>query len=158
MSHDHDPADAKAAKRLNQRYAQLMGREVMHVRVANQPGQSVTILGTAAQMHGPDGVCTDCHGRSGETVRAVQVEPARDEWDIFVAALRSAVDTAGEIHQGDVRPLIRGRIEPKHIGQFYRRARKEGLIKFLRKEQSNDEQGRNTHHDSPVYELKGTAA
>lgn len=76
--------------------------------------------------------------------------PTSDEWAIFLAALRTATRD-GEIHQGNVRPLIRGRVAPKLIGSFYRKAKAQDLIEQVRKEQSDDTAGRNTHHDSPVY-------
>lgn len=87
------------------------------------------------------------------------------EWAIFTAALASAArpgrheDCAiGErhVHQDNVRPRIRGRIEPKHIGGLYRRAKQERLLVHIGKEPSGDSEGRNTHHDSPVYALRGT--
>lgn len=80
-----------------------------------------------------------------------------DEWSIFTAALRQVARPNGEVHQDDVRPLIRGRIEAKHIGMLYRRAKSEHLLTYLRKEPSGDVAGRNTHHDSPVYQLRAVA-
>jgi hypothetical protein len=79
--------------------------------------------------------------------------PEGGEWAIFLDALRHAARD-GDIHQKDVRPLIRGRIQHKHIGQLYRRAKKEGVLTQVGKEPSKDFQGRNTHHDSPVYALR----
>ena len=83
----------------------------------------------------------------------------KDEWTLFRAALRQAVTEAndGRVHQHLVRPLIRGRIEPKRIGQQYTRAKREGLLVQVDKEPSKDSAGRNTHHDSPVYELRAAA-
>lgn len=75
-----------------------------------------------------------------------------DEWSVFRAALRSAAKD-GRVHQADVRPLIRGRIEPKHIGLAYRRAVREGLLTEVSRERSNDEAGRNTNKWEPVYEV-----
>ena len=86
------------------------------------------------------------------------------EWVIFTTALSSATCrkrcdvTCIHIHQDDVRPLIKGRIEPKHIGQLYKRAKTEGLLRPIGKERSGDVEGRNTHHDSPVYALSRRAA
>lgn len=81
------------------------------------------------------------------------------EWAIFVRALRSVVRDDGSIHQRDVRPLIRGRIEPKHIGGLYVRARKGGLIRDTRrKEPSGDHAGRNGDKESRVYEWTGAAS
>lgn len=79
-----------------------------------------------------------------------------DEWSIFTAALRQAA-VNGVVHQDKVRPLIKGRVFHKHVGQFYARARREGLLTLLTEEQSKDHAGRNTHHKSPVYELRSAA-
>ncbi|MGZ4521033.1 MAG: hypothetical protein ACXVGA_06770 [Mycobacteriaceae bacterium] len=79
-----------------------------------------------------------------------------DEWQIFLTAVRS-VARGGRVHQGDVRPLLRGRVQPKHVGQLYARAKREGLLIPVGKEPSNDTAGRNTHHDSPIYELRSAA-
>lgn len=79
-----------------------------------------------------------------------------DEWKIFTAALR-AVAVGGRVHQAAVRPRIRGRIKPKHIGQMYARARREGLLVEVTREKSDDTAGRNTHHLEPVYELRDAA-
>ena len=49
------------------------------------------------------------------------------------------------------------RVAPKRIGQFYARAKREALLVQVGKEPSNDRQGRNTHHDSPIYELRKAA-
>ncbi len=79
------------------------------------------------------------------------------EWRLFVGALQQVVRPDGRVHQHDVRPLIRGRVAPKRIGQFYARAKREELLVQVGKEPSNDRQGRNTHHDSPIYELRKAA-
>lgn len=94
----------------------------------------------ATQGHGPD---------------CAPIAPA-DEWTTFLTVLREvAVD--GVVHQKDVRPKIRGRIYHKHIGQLYKRARNEGVLVQIDKEPSGDVVGKNTHHDSPVYQLRGAA-
>ena len=55
---------------------------------------------------------------------------------------------------GDVRPLIRGRIAPKHIGSLYRRARSEGLLVDTGQlEPSTDAAGRNTDKQSRIYRV-----
>ena len=79
-----------------------------------------------------------------------------DEWAVFTAALVSAAKD-GRVHQADVRPHIRGRIEPKHIGTLYRRARAEGLIREVDHERSDDIAGKNAGRLEPVYELRGAA-
>jgi hypothetical protein len=78
------------------------------------------------------------------------------EWAVFVAALRAAskARTDGRVHQSAVRPLIRGRIQPKHIGQSYKRAIREGLLTPVDHEKSDDEIGGNSHRLEPVYELR----
>jgi hypothetical protein len=75
------------------------------------------------------------------------------EWGIFVAALKQvAVD--GIVHQSAMRRLIRGRIEPKHVGTFYRRAKAEGLIRDTgEREPSDDVAGRNQDKLDRVYAL-----
>lgn len=80
------------------------------------------------------------------------------EWLIFTTALQRAA-RGGEVHQGDVRPMIRGKVAPKRIGQFYRRARAEGLIEDTgRREQSNDFAGRNTDKLDRIYAWRGQTA
>lgn len=79
------------------------------------------------------------------------------EWLTFTRALRSAVRDDGRVHQADVRPLIRGRIEPKHIGTLYRRARTEGLLREVAHERSDDTEGRNAGRLEPVYQYRGAA-
>lgn len=74
------------------------------------------------------------------------------EWATFVAALKAARGADGSISQTRVRPLIRGRIEPKHIGTLYRRAVAEHLIKVAGWEPSTDATGRNTDKPQRTYE------
>lgn len=76
-----------------------------------------------------------------------------DEWQVFTAALRQvAVD--GIVHQSAMRRLIRGRIEPKHVGTFYRRAKAEGLIRDTgEREPSDDAAGRNSDKLDRIYAL-----
>lgn len=104
--------------------------------------------------------CSDCGAHEA-------TQPHRDdcrlgtaetsEWAIFRAALRKAARDDGSVHQADVRPLIRGRIEPKHIGTLYRRARTEGLLREIDHERSDDLAGRNAGRLEPVYELRSAA-
>lgn len=77
------------------------------------------------------------------------------EWQVFVRVLKSVKRPDGTIHPGDVRPLIRGRIEHKHIGQLYRRAVGEKILEFTgRREPSNDTVGRNTDKLDRIYILR----
>ena len=75
-----------------------------------------------------------------------------DEWVIFLAALGTAT-RSGQVHQADVRPLIRGRIEPKHVGTLYRRAKAEGLLREAGHERSDDVVGKNAGRLEPFYEV-----
>ena len=59
--HPHEPRTGKERKALGQLFAQLMGRELMHVRVDyGDQRQWVKVVGSVSQMHGPQGVCTCC--------------------------------------------------------------------------------------------------
>ena len=78
-----------------------------------------------------------------------------NEWSVFVAAVRQVVRPDGTVRANDVRPLIRGRIFHKRIGGYYNRAVNEGLLERLGYEDSADTQGRNTHHGSGVFRLRG---
>ena len=81
---------------------------------------------------------------------------ADDEWAIFRRALSQAVDSDGVVRQGAVRPLIRS-IPPRKVGPCYARAKREGLLVEVGREQSTDLAGKNGHHWSPVYELRSAA-
>ena len=118
-------------------------------------GRCGHVLDQAAVMVG-DTTCTDCRTSQILVAQRAGKPPVireTEEWRVFVDALRRAAKD-GEVHQDDVRALIRGRIYHKHIGQLYARARRDGVLVPLRKEQSGDKEGRNTHHASPVYELR----
>lgn len=78
------------------------------------------------------------------------------EWEIFLTAIRTA-ELGGLVHQSDVRPLIRGRINPNSIGACYRRARTECLLVEVDHERSDDVLGRNSHRLEPVYRLAGAS-
>lgn len=74
------------------------------------------------------------------------------EYVLFVSALKAATRSDGTIHQADVRPAIRGRIEPKHVGTLYRRAKSDGLIADTgQREPSNDTAGRNGDKLDRIY-------
>lgn len=78
------------------------------------------------------------------------------EWPFFVSVLRKVVRADGTVHQGDVRPLIRGRIPAKHIGTLYKRARNEGVIVETGDwERSTDVEGRNSDKRCRIYRLAG---
>lgn len=75
------------------------------------------------------------------------------EWRLFVAAVRQAVRDDLTVHQCDMRPLLRGRMEPKHIGLAWRRARRTGLLREVGHERSDDTEGRNAGRMEPYYRL-----
>lgn len=61
----HDPPTRKAQALLRSRFAQLMDRSIVHVRVDySDQRQLLTIHGTARDLHGPRGVCRDGCPRS----------------------------------------------------------------------------------------------
>ena len=80
------------------------------------------------------------------------------EWTIFRTAVKQAVRPDGTVHQAEMRPLIRGRIQPKSIGRLYRRAKAEGLLSDTGiREPSNDDVGRNTDKLDRIYSLRSAA-
>lgn len=100
--------------------------------------------------------CSDCgyHPSQGHGPECAPVAPA-SEWQTFLAALRSSVRD-GRISQTDVRPKIRGVVEPKHVGTLYRRAVAEGLIRQDGWEDSTDFAGRNGDKVQRVYRWLGS--
>lgn len=90
-------------------------------------------------------LCPDC----------TPVAPAvlTDEREVFLAACRQVTRPDGTIHANDLRPILRGRIFHKRIGQLYRElAPRDGRGPLVRlgSEDSTDTTGRNTHHGSAV--------
>ena len=82
-------------------------------------------------------------------------ECEHSDWHVFVRAVRAAARDDGTVHQSDVRPRIRGRIEPKRIGTLYRRAKAEGLLRDTGQvEPSTDVAGRNGDKLSRIYALR----
>lgn len=73
--------------------------------------------------------------------------------EIFRRALRQAVRPDGTVHACDVRPLVRDRIEPKHIATQWRTARQDGLIEEIGHERSDDTRGKNAGRMEPYYLL-----
>jgi hypothetical protein len=82
------------------------------------------------------------------------------DWVVFRDALLAVADKQGVIHQSAMRRLIRGRVPSKSIGQFYRRAKSEGLIVDTgEREPSDDVAGRNSDKLDRVYRVgSGVAA
>ena len=103
------------------------------------------------------GRCQTCAYHVATQGHGSECSEQPSEWHTFTAALRTAVRDDGTVHACDVRPLVRGRIEPKHIGQSWRRARNEGLLVEVGHERSDDDQGRNRGRMEPYYELRTAA-
>lgn len=80
------------------------------------------------------------------------------EWAVFVAALKQARKPDGSVHVNDVRPLIKGRITSKHIGQLWQKARREYLLKLIGHEDSTDVAGKNADKIARVYRWIGAAS
>jgi hypothetical protein len=59
-------SDARKSKAANSQFYRLMDRTDFHIRVPNQRGLGLSLIGHAVDLHGPEGCCTCCHGR-GET-------------------------------------------------------------------------------------------
>lgn len=76
------------------------------------------------------------------------------EWDRFVRVLRTvAAEHDGTVDWTHVRPLLRGRIYHKHIGQLTGRAKRAGLLIEAGVHRSRDELGKNAGRYEPVYRL-----
>ena len=83
---------------------------------------------------------------------------APDEWAVLVAAVNKvAAEHDGEVDWTHVRPIIRGRIEPKHVGTLVRRARREGLLIEDHFDRSEDVVGKNAGRMEPKYRIGTTA-
>lgn len=103
--------------------------------------------------------CTDCARAALHKARRgtrATVVPRDDVWALFVAALHQAA-RGGVVRQNDVRPLIRGRINPKTIGRLYSRAKREGLLVEAGFDESRDHEGKNAGRLEPKYELRDAA-
>ncbi len=69
MDHPHDPPTREARRRLGQTFGLLMGREVTHVRLDyGDPLQWCKVIGSARDLHGPQGVCSCCPRQRRRTV------------------------------------------------------------------------------------------
>lgn len=85
---------------------------------------------------------------------------AVDPWALFVRTLRANVRSDGTVHACDIRPLVRGRIEPRQLSSLWRRAQSKsvGLIRQVDVERSDDVAGKNAGRPEPVYKWTGRAA
>ena len=75
------------------------------------------------------------------------------EWQVFLRAVRAAAQDDGTVHQRDVRPRLRGSLDPKAIGRQWARARRERVVSEIGHERSDDRHGKNAGRMEPVYRL-----
>lgn len=74
------------------------------------------------------------------------------EWGIFVTALMVAAGSDGMVRPNDMRPMLAGRVAPRRVGSFYRKACLEGLIAPTDKWQTSDDaHGRNVGKPARIY-------
>lgn len=98
-------------------------------------------------------VCTTCE------IDRIREAAKEHEWDVMVSALRTvAAEHNGTVDWTHVRPLIKGRIQHKHVGQLTKRAKRLGLIAECEIRRSRDFAGKNAGRPEPVYKWKGQAA
>ena len=126
-------ADARRTKEANSRFYRLMDRTEFHIRVPNEQGLSITLVGHAADLHGPDGVCSCCHGRTtpglaakaqgqAAALSAHPSEAARVE-----AAIRQLAATGKPVSANDARQIhgVRGGV----VGATFTAMRKARVIR-----------------------------
>ncbi len=79
--------------------------------------------------------------------------PSTDyEWQLFKECLVTASRFDGMVRPNDMRPMLAGRVAPRRIGSFYRKACLEGLIRATDEWQtSNDAHGRNVGKPARIY-------
>lgn len=123
------------------------------------------------RVRGGSWVCPDC-----DTARAAEAEQralaeakaaahvaaegkvTEAEWSTFLAAIkRVAAENGGQVDANKVRPLVRGRIEPKHIATAYAVAKRAELIERIGINESTDTEGKNAGRPQPLYRLRSAA-
>ncbi|MDB5716469.1 MAG: hypothetical protein JWO15_3866 [Sphingomonadales bacterium] len=78
------------------------------------------------------------------------------EWHTFrTAVIAVGTNHGNDVDQNHVRPLIRGQINHKRIGPFYRRACLEGWLRADGWSTSEDHEGRNAGRPMRTYRLTG---
>ena len=78
------------------------------------------------------------------------------EWHVFrTSVLAVGTNHGGDVDQNNVRPLIRGHINPRRVGPFYRRACLEGWLRADGWSVSADHEGRNAGRPMRTYHLIG---
>lgn len=105
-------------------------------------------------------VCVECSRKSlAPKSKHLRVANSKDaEWELFVAAVRRvAAEHDGVVDWTHVRPLLRGRIEHKHIGLLVRQAKSRGLLVEVDHRRSEDWVGKNAGRIEPRYRI-GSAA
>ena len=150
-------ADARRAKEANSRFYRLMDRTEFHIRVPNEQGMSVTLVGHAADLHGPDGVCSCCHGRSTGLAakaqgQAVAIAAHPSEAARVEAAIRQLAATGKPFSANDARAIhgVRGGV----VGATFTAMRKARVIRAVGDEIS-DQPSTNGHR---IYQWIGVAA
>ena len=112
-------------------------------------------------------VCSECARRAIKASRRPPRERtipkphpsfgiSAEDWSTFLGAVRSVVRD-GEVHPKDLRPILRGVIEPKTLSRCYRRAKSEGLFVEAGHERSDDVAGGNTHRLEAFYTWQDVA-
>jgi len=128
-------------------------------------------LAHAPRQRGATWVCPDCDkARAAEAEARALVEAraaahvaaegkvTEAEWRTFLAAIKQvAAENGGEVDANKVRPLVRGRIEPKHIGTAFAVAKKAELIERIGINESTDVAGKNAGRPQPLYRLRVAA-
>lgn len=74
------------------------------------------------------------------------------EWDHFRACLITASLFDGVVRPNDMRPMLAGKVAPRRVGSFYRKACLEGLIVATDEWQTSDDaHGRNVGKPARIY-------
>lgn len=103
-------------------------------------------------------VCVECVRRPLDKALADAVRNNPVGWSFFRNSLEAARREDGTVHACDLRPVLRGRLEPKTIATCYRVARQRGLLVEAGTERSDDHAGKNAGRWEPFYELNGEPA
>ena len=91
---------------------------------------------------------------TADLLTLVATDTAGYEWSVFEdAILTVAHEHGGTVDQNHVRPFIRGKVTPKRIGSFYRRACLEGWLRPDGYSISDDHAGRNAGRPMRCYRL-----
>lgn len=84
---------------------------------------------------------------------------ADEEWQVYVAALKSCRDDAGLISPNLLRPMVRGKIAPRRISAFANAALAAHLVEHTGEwEISDDREGRNSGKPCRTFRWIGGAS